>query len=241
MSRSYAARQGAPEEAERIGRNACATGGRPAGLLTTGHGERPAWEKGVGVKASRWLDVALFAALTAYVFLLVFPPAGMPGWARDSVLGTVVYVLPMALLFRRGYERPETQPWTVPLGVGVSFFLCGHLYSSVRAGSDAAGFPSIADISYLSIYPFLLAGVLFALREHLRGMRLIVALDGIAGCAAGGAVATWAVAPLVGKVWDGSWTTALTLAYPVGDVVVVAASLGALGIVGASNGRHFAL
>jgi diguanylate cyclase len=194
------------------------------------------------VKTSRWLHVAMWAVLTAYVFLLVFPPDGMPAWLRDAVLGNIVYSLPMALMFRRGYEKPETQPWTVPLGVGTSFFLCGHLYDSIKtAGTGATPFPSLADVAYLGFYPFLLAGVLLALREHLRGVRLIVALDGIAGCAAGAAVATWAVAALVPRVWNGSLTAAVTLAYPLADVVVVAASLGALGIVGLRNGRHFAI
>jgi hypothetical protein len=55
------------------------------------------------VKTSRWLHVAMWAVLTAYVFLLVFPPDGMPAWLRDAVLGNIVYSLPMALMFRRGY------------------------------------------------------------------------------------------------------------------------------------------
>jgi diguanylate cyclase len=194
------------------------------------------------VKASRWLHVALGAVLTAYVFLLVFPPDDVPTWVRDVVLGNIVYALPMTLMFRRGYEKPETQAWTVPLGVGASFFLCGHLYSSLRTVTGGSTtFPSLADIAYLGFYPLLLAGVLLALREHLRGVRLIVALDGIAGCAAGAAVATWAVAPLVANSWNGSVTAAVTLAYPLWDVVVVAASLGALGMVGLRNGRHFAI
>src|SRR3954451_12524392 len=81
MSRSYAARQGAPEEAERIGRNACATGGRPAGLLTTGNGERPAWEKGVGCEG---IPVDRRRAFRGTDGLRV--PAGLPA-RRHAPLG----------------------------------------------------------------------------------------------------------------------------------------------------------
>jgi diguanylate cyclase len=194
------------------------------------------------VRASRWLHVALFAVLAAYVFLLVVPPDGAPVWLWDAVLGNLVYALAAGVLFRRGHQHPETQPWTVPLAVAASFYLCGHLYTSLMtATTGRTPFPSLADVTYLGFYPFVVAGVLFALREHLRGVRLIVALDGIAGCAAGTSIAMWAVAPLVAQVWDGSPYAAVTLAYPLCDVVLVAACLGALGIVGVHNGRHFAM
>jgi diguanylate cyclase (GGDEF)-like protein len=184
----------------------------------------------------------MWAVLAVYVTLLVLAPDGVQSWLRDAVVGNMAYALPMALMFRVGHERPETQPWTVPLGLAAAFLLCGHLYGAVMTvTTGATPFPSLADVAYPLFYPLLLAGVLLALRQHLRGVRLIVALDGIAGCAAGAAVATWAVARLVARVWDGSLIAAVTLAYPLCDVVVLAASLGALAIVGVRSGRHFAL
>ena len=68
-----------------------------------------------------------------------------------------------------------------------------------------------------------------ALRAHLRGVRLIVALDGLTGALAGSAVATLGVVPLIRRVWDGSLIAAASLVYPVCDVVLIAASLGAVG------------
>ena len=185
------------------------------------------------MKTSRWLQVAMWAVLAAYVVLLLSLPDGFPPWIRDVVVGNLAYALPMALIFRVAHDRPETVPWTVPLAVGSSFLLCGHLSSTLMAATTGATpFPSVADVAYPLFYPFLLAGLLTALRRRLRGVRLIVALDGIAGCGAGAAVASWAVATLVADVWNGSVLAAITLAYPLCDAVVIAASLGALAIVG---------
>jgi diguanylate cyclase (GGDEF)-like protein len=194
------------------------------------------------VNASRWLQLAMWAVLAAYVVLLLSPPDGMPPWVRDVAVGNLAYALPMALMFRVARDRPETVPWAVPLAVGSSFLLCGHLSGTLMtATTGATPFPSVADVAYPLFYPFLLAGVLTALRRQLRGVRLIVALDGIAGCGAGAAVASWALATLVAKVWNGSLVAAITLAYPLCDAVLIAASLGALAVVGLRNGRQFIL
>jgi diguanylate cyclase len=194
------------------------------------------------VKASRWLQVAMWAVLAAYVVLLLSSPGGLPPWVRDVVVGNLAYALPTALLFRVAHDRPETVPWTVPLALGSSFLLCGHLSTTLMtATTGAMPFPSVADVAYPLFYPFVLAGLLTALRRQLRGVRLIVVLDGIAGCGAGAAVASWAVATLVAEVWDRSVVAAITLAYPLCDAVVIAAALGALAIVGLRNGRHFGL
>jgi diguanylate cyclase (GGDEF)-like protein len=145
------------------------------------------------------------------------------------------------LLVRRAAAHPEDRGWTFPLAVGVCLYLFGNVFYMVQSTRGPVPFPSAADGGYLAVYPFLLVGLLLALREHLRGVRLIVALDGISGTLAGASVATWAIAPLIAKVWDGSLTAATTLAYPFSAVVVIAVTLGAVGMVGAASGRSFLL
>ena len=158
---------------------------------------------------------------------------------RDVVFGNVLPLLLVVVLVRRASAHPEERSWTLCLAVGSTWYLLGNLYYSCWALRHPVGFPSPADVGYLGMYPCLLTALLLALRHQLRGVRLIVALDGMCGMLAGGAVATWATAPLVDRIWDGSGDTALVLAYPLGAGLVVAAALGVLGIVGAGNGRHF--
>ncbi len=179
--------------------------------------------------------------LTAYVGALVLPAGYVSPFIRDDLLGTLVFVPPVVLLIQRGSERPEQRAWTLTLAVGVALYLCGNAMYFFHDGLGGAAFPSPADVGYLGIYPFLLAGLLLALREHLRGVRLIVALDGLSGLLAGGALTCWVIKPLIERVWDGSLRSATLLAYPICAVVVMAACCGALGVVGRTRGRHFLL
>jgi diguanylate cyclase (GGDEF)-like protein len=184
----------------------------------------------------------VLAVLLGYVVLLLTP--GTTGRVplellRDAVLGNLLPVLIVVVLVRRASAHPEERSWTLCLALGSTVFLLSNLYYSCWGAGHPTGFPSLADVGYLATYPCLLTALLLALRRQLRGVRLIVALDGLCGMLAGGAVATWVTAPLVDRVWDGSVQAALTLAYPLGAGLLVAAALGVLGIVGAGNGRHF--
>jgi len=191
------------------------------------------------VRAPRALLFATYAAVGVYVAVLLLVPDLFAPWFRDTVLGNLAFVAAVALLVRRAAAEPATRFWTLPLATGTTVYLVGNVAYMVADARDVERFPSVADAAYLLTYPLLVAGLLMALRHNLRGARLIVALDGISGMLAGAAVTTLVVAPLVSKVWDGSLTAATTLAYPVCAVVALAATLGAVGLVGLGKGRSF--
>ena len=191
------------------------------------------------MKGPRGLHLATYVALALYVGAVVVVPDLLPAWTRDVLLGNLPFLGAAALLVRRAASHPEQRSWTLPLALALTVYLLGNLAYMVQSARGEVRFPSVADGAYLLTYPLLLAGLLLALRENLRGVRLIVALDGLSGALAGAAVVTSAIAPLVARVWDGSLTAATTLAYPICAVVAVAATLGALGMVGASKGRGF--
>ena len=193
------------------------------------------------MRAPRGLHAVTYALLGAYLGVLLLDGHTVPAWARDLVLGNLVFGCAALMLIRRAAAHPEDRGWTFPLAVGVCLYLFGNVFYTVQTIRGPVPFPSAADAGYLAVYPFLLTGLLLSLREHLRGVRLIVALDGISGTLAGASVATWAIAPLIARVWDGSLTAATTLAYPFSAVVVIAVTLGAVGMVGAANGRSFLL
>ncbi len=191
------------------------------------------------MRASRWLLVAMLGVLGAYLWLLGPAHPHAPAWFRDLVLGNLVFLLPSALLLCWAYERPETRRWALPVAAGIFSFFAGNVYYLVKDATGGLAFPSLADAGYLATYPFLLTGLLLAVRAHLRGARLIVALDGFAGFLAGASLAVWAVAPLIDGAWDGSLTVALTLAYPSFDILLVSVALGALAIAGVDRGRRY--
>ena len=191
------------------------------------------------MRGPRWLLFATYAAVGGYVAVLLLAPDLFVPWFRDAVLGNLAFVAAVALLVGRAAAEPATRFWTLPLATGTTVYLVGNLAYSVADARGVERFPSVADVAYLLTYPLLVAALLMALRHNLRGAQLIVGLDGISGMLAGTAVTTLVVAPLVSKVWDGSLTAATTLAYPVCAVVALAATLGAVGLVGLGKGRSF--
>ena len=191
------------------------------------------------MRAPRALLFATYAAVGVYVAVLLLVPDLFEPWFRDTVLGNLAFVAAVVLLVRQAAAEPATRFWTLPLATGTTVYLVGNVAYMVADAQGVERFPSVADAAYLLTYPLLVAGLLMALRHNLRGARLIVALDGISGMLAGAAVTTLVVAPLVSRVWDGSLTAATTLAYPVCAVVALAATLGAVGLVGVGKGRSF--
>ena len=163
-----------------------------------------------------------------------------PPVARDVVLGNIAFVGAICLLVRAG-RVPPGRAGLDPRAGRRHHGVPGRqprLHGPGQPPRAPSSFPSIADVGYLVAYPFLVTGLLLALRENLRRMRLIVALDGLSGTLAGASVATWAIAPLISRVWDGSLTAAITLAYPTCAVVAIAVTLGAVGMVGPRQGTR---
>jgi diguanylate cyclase (GGDEF)-like protein len=98
---------------------------------------------------------------------------------------------------------------------------------------DAAGelpFPSPADIGYLLFYPLMLAALIALVRRQIRGHGLAwsVLLDGAVGALGSAAI----LAALLGPVLDSAvnepenLATAVAVAYPVFDLLLVAALFG---------------
>jgi diguanylate cyclase (GGDEF)-like protein len=195
------------------------------------------------VQQKRSLLLALALGVPGYGWLLVAPSAG-PSWLRDAVLTTLLLALPVWVLTRVRDESTAVRPWLVPLTTGLAMFPLGHLVGTAGSllGLGERGFAGfVGDVLVLVGYPFLLLGLLAALAVHVRGLRLTVCLDGLTGALAGAAVATLAIAPLLPAIGDGTWAQVPLLAFPFLDAALVAASLGALALVGLAHGRQFGL
>ncbi|MGA9747734.1 MAG: EAL domain-containing protein [Nocardioides sp.] len=183
------------------------------------------------------LPVAVLVVAGAGGLLLVMDPG--PAWLRDVVLVPMVLLLPVIALWRAVGDSPDVRPWLVPLTTGMTMFPLGTLVSAV--GSVIAG-PSggfVGEVTVLVGYPFLGTALVAALAQRAPGFRLTMCLDGLTGAAAGAAVGTLVLAPLLGTIGGGQWSSVPMLAFPFFDAVLVAASLGALALVGLAHGRQF--
>jgi len=208
--------------------------------------------RGLPAGAAAVLASGLVAALVWIGYahqLLGLPPTGPP-WLPVLVLGPPLLLLPGAALLAHREDTPEPgRPlWSRLMGLGLVVYAVGQVGGRLaqQLGVPVAlpvpgpGSTTWPELVMLAASPLILAGLLAALRPHLRRLRLIVALDGLTGSLAGAAFAAWAITPLAAVTWDGSVGSAVLLGQGLGDAALVAAGLGAVGMARAEHRRRFA-
>ena len=108
------------------------------------------------------------------------------------------------------------------------------LWTSYFAGLDAPPYPSLSDALWLAFYPLSYAGVVLLLRSRVRSLPAGLWLDGvIAALGASALVAAVVLEPVLASAVEGAAAAVATnLAYPVGDLVLLAVVLWAFGCMG---------
>ncbi len=161
--------------------------------------------------------VVLVAGATAVC--LTLPQAHAPLWAVIGLAGVVAVVAGVYI------HRPAHRwPWWV-LAAGLLAFAAGDTYYHVlEQYFDASNpFPSPADACYLATYPLFAVGLLGLVRYRWVGRDLPSLLDALI-FTAGLALPVWVflVQPLT-RVEGLTWVQrAISIAYPLGDVLVLA-------------------
>jgi len=112
---------------------------------------------------------------------------------------------------------------------GVTAFAAGDLYYTVMTvGGGSLPYPSLADVGYLLFYPLMLAALSVTVRRHQRGFASWVSLDAAVGSLGAAAVLAVLLRPVLDSttVGLGSLATMVALAYPMFDVLLLAAVAG---------------
>ncbi len=135
-----------------------------------------------------------------------------------------------AFASRRAITERQGLGWKLLAGSALSWCLGQVVWTYYEISGAAAPFPSLADVGFLVAVPLALAAVWTMSVRSTTSSWLVAVLDAL--IIAGGLLAiSW---PLVlGPSWDdaassSTFSFALTLAYPVGDLVVVSAVLLAI-------------
>ncbi|MFE1362760.1 putative bifunctional diguanylate cyclase/phosphodiesterase [Streptomyces anulatus] len=161
--------------------------------------------------------VLLVVGLTAGY--LMWPAAHAPLWALIGLAGAV------AVLVGVRVHRPHCRwPWWV-LAAALLLFAAGDTYYNVMEAYFSASnpFPSPADACYLLTYPLFTVGLLGLVRNRMEGRDVPGLLDALI-ITAGLTLPVWVflVQPLAqvdGLTWE---QRAISIAYPLGDVLVLA-------------------
>ena len=134
-------------------------------------------------------------------------------------------------------QREQRSAWAL-IALGVALWTAGDVYWFVALGeSDQPAFPSLADAGYLAYFPFVYAGLFLLLRGRLRATRAVW-LDGVTAALTASAVAAAMLVQAVLDSTGGSKAAVVTnLAYPAGDILLLALLVGSLTVGRTGVGR----
>jgi fumarate reductase subunit D len=110
------------------------------------------------------------------------------------------------------------------LGLGLLSWSIGDITLAVEsAGGATPPSPSVADVFYLSFYPFTYAGVFILARRQVARFNATTWLDGaVAGLGAAAVCAEFSLRGLSSQLTGSAASAATNLAYPIGDLVLLA-------------------
>jgi diguanylate cyclase (GGDEF)-like protein len=171
--------------------------------------------------------------LAAYIVSMLFRRAGVTvtwidGWGVDG-FEFVVASLCLAKAFVGQTRR------SVPIALGCALFswCAGDIAVTIESlGGQTAPAPSVADIFYLGFYPLAYVAVVLFMRGELRRLTSPSWLDGaVAGFGAAAICAGFAFHSIVHSTGGSALSTAVNLAYPIGDLLLLALVVGGTAVL----------
>ena len=140
---------------------------------------------------------------------------------------------------RGGHERAA---WGC-FAAALALYAAGELTWSVFHGDDAEPpFPSVADGFWLAFYPLAYAGLVLMVRGRVRSFSRSLWLDGlVGGLTVSALAAALAFEPILRSTGGDPAAVAVNLAYPFGDLLLLALMVGVFALTGWRPGRSWLL
>ena len=192
-----------------------------------------------------WLVHGLFTLLLAgYLISLAVRSADaystvLDGWSVDA------WELALcAMVFYRAFTRRPGRALSLALGGAMLMWSLGDVALTIESlGGASPPTPSVADGFYLAFYPLAYLGLVLLLRRESSKLVPATWLDGaVAGLGAAALCAAFAFDRIMHLSGGGGVAaTATNLAYPVGDVLLLAMAVGGSAVLAGSGRRAWRL
>jgi diguanylate cyclase (GGDEF)-like protein len=196
---------------------------------------------------ARSLRVALaILLLGGTVFVAVHYWLGVGGSLNDLIAtvtyDAVVVGAGLACLARASAYGRERRAWIL-IGVAILAWGAAEVYWSVAIENNpGAPYPSPADIGYLAFYPLAYAGLAMLVRARAHEINWRLWMDGLIAALGTAALGAAFIFDFVAERTEGtSIEIATTLAYPLGDVGMLAMVVGVIALTGWRPGRTWSL
>jgi two-component system cell cycle response regulator len=183
-----------------------------------------------------FLGLALFASHT----LVHFGGQGLDRAFNDGLYNALIVFAVVLCLLRVFWVRSERSAW-LALSLGVGSWAAGELaFTFLYANSPPT--PSLADAFYLGFYPACYVGLLLLVRARVSNFNRSLWLDGaMAACAAAALSSTVVFQIVLAHSRGGPAAVVTNLAYPLGDMLLLAILVGVFTLSGWRPGRGWTL
>jgi diguanylate cyclase (GGDEF)-like protein len=181
-----------------------------------------------------WRVYACLGAFVAFYIVFVILRRNSPymtaidGWAVDAM-----EIVASGLCLAKGLTRRPGRAVAVTLGLGLMAWALGDVALTIESlGGANPAVPSVADGFYLSFYPLTYVAVVLFMSGAVRRLTTASWLDGaVAGLGAAAVLAAFAFPSILRAAGGGALTVATNLAYPVGDLLLLALIVGGTAVL----------
>jgi two-component system, cell cycle response regulator len=196
-----------------------------------------------------------FAALQTAIGAVLFGGAalvalrywgGLGGAGTNAAVGVVydavVVSAGLACLLRASRGGRERGAW-LAIAASVFAWAAAEVYWTLYIeGNAAAPYPSPADVGYLAFYPLAVAGLVLLVRAHAKRLDPRLWMDGAIAALGTAALGASLIFEFVAERTSGTAVeVATTLAYPLGDVILLSLAVGIVALTRWRPGRTWSL
>jgi diguanylate cyclase (GGDEF)-like protein len=181
-----------------------------------------------------WTYAFLCAVLLGYLISLVTRRSGESWTWLDGWTIVALELIASGLCVARGVYFKRGRAVAFVLGAAITCWSIGDVVLTAQSlGGATAPSPGPADFFYLCFYPLAYVAVVLLLRQTVGTLSRPNWLDGvIAGMGAAAVCAAFAFHSIVDAVGGGALSTAVNLAYPIGDIILLFLVVGGTTLLG---------
>ena len=190
------------------------------------------------------IGAVLFGGMT---LVILYDWIGIGGPGLDTAINGVAYdsvvvCAGLACLLRASRGGPERGAW-VAIAASIIAWGCGEIWWTLYIeGNPNAPYPSPADLGYLAFYPLAVLGLYLLVRARAQELDRRLWMDGLIAALGTGAIGAALLFEFVADHTSGSRIeVATTLAYPLGDVLLVSLVVGVIALTRWRPGRTWTL
>lgn len=163
-------------------------------------------------------------------------------FVNGTVYAVVVLAAGLACLLKARASKRERAAWVVITAAILVSAVTDTYWAIAFANDPNPPFPSLADIGYLAFYPLAATGIYLLIRARARTLDWRLWMDGMIAGLGTAAVGAAIVFEFVAERASGSALEVfVTLAYPIGDILLLALVVGIVALTRWHPGRSWAL